>query len=101
MINGIIRDEGRDIVEPRKWSPPDDKRVPVLDRNCNPPRVIRYVGWRECVCCDHKFFSTDVQRVRMCDDCKAPRGKVAIRRAHGRELRRDNFPYPVPLRLGR
>lgn len=29
--------EGRDIVEPAQWQPADDKRVPVLDPNANPP----------------------------------------------------------------
>lgn len=38
--------EGRDIIEPAQWHQRDDRRVPVLDRNYDPPRVVRYVGWR-------------------------------------------------------
>lgn len=63
-------DEGRDIIEPAQWHPADDKRVPVLDRNCDPPRVVRYVGWRACIRCGRKFFSRDVAGVRMCLPCK-------------------------------
>lgn len=62
--------KGRDIIEPVQWHPPDDKRMPVIDPNTNPPRVVRYVGWRSCLRCGHKFFSLDVVRVRMCNPCK-------------------------------
>ncbi len=63
-------DEGRDIVEPVYWPQRDDRREPVLDPNYDPPRVIRYVGWRPCTCCGHKFFSRDVAGVRLCGPCK-------------------------------
>ena len=52
--------EGRDIIEPAQWPQRNDKRVPVLDMNFDPPRVVRYVGWRPCTCCGRKFFSRDV-----------------------------------------
>lgn len=65
--------EGRDIVEPLMWHPPDEKRVPVLDPNTSPPRIIRYVGWRPCIRCGRKFFSKDVAGVRMCLPCKENR----------------------------
>lgn len=61
---------GLDIVEPDQWDPADDRRVPVLDRNYDPPRVVRYVGWRPCIRCGRKFFSRDVAGVRMCLPCK-------------------------------
>ena len=38
--------EGRDIIEPAQWPQRNDKREPVLDPNTDPPRVVRYVGWR-------------------------------------------------------
>lgn len=62
--------EGRDIVDPVMWHPADDRRVPVLDPNTSPPRVVRYVGWRPCIRCGRKFFSRDVAGVRMCLPCK-------------------------------
>lgn len=36
--------EGRDIVEPVIWHPADDRRVPVLDENLRPARVVEYLG---------------------------------------------------------
>lgn len=62
--------EGRDIIEPAMRHPADDRREPVLDRNYDPPRVVRYVGWRPCLRCGRKFFSRDVAGVRMCIPCK-------------------------------
>ena len=62
--------EGRDIIEPAQWPQRNDKRVPVLGTNFDPPRVVRYVGWRPCTCCGKKFFSRDVAGVRMCLPCK-------------------------------
>jgi hypothetical protein len=63
---------GLDIVEPDQWHPADDRRVPVLDENVSPPRVVRYVGWRSCMKCSEQFFSRDIAGVRMCPPCKAP-----------------------------
>jgi hypothetical protein len=67
-----MKDEclGLDIVEPVIWHPADDRRVPVLDENVSPPRVVRYVGWRSCIKCGKQFFSRDVAGVRMCPTCK-------------------------------
>ncbi|SOC06374.1 hypothetical protein SAMN05877831_1051 [Rhodobacter maris] len=48
------------------------RREPVLDLDCKPPRVVRRVGWRVCMRCAAPFWSDDVVRVRMCDDCKLP-----------------------------
>ncbi len=48
------------------------RREPVLDLDHNPPRVVRMVGWRVCMKCSTRFWSDDVVRVRMCDECKAP-----------------------------
>lgn len=61
---------GLDIEEPAQWNPADDRRVPVIDRNVSPPRVVRYVGWRPCMRCSQTFFSPDVTGIRMCADCK-------------------------------
>jgi hypothetical protein len=62
---------GRDIHEPSQW--PDDggeRRAEVIDLNFNPPRVVRRVGWRQCMRCCRLFFSHDVQRLRLCTPCK-------------------------------
>lgn len=58
-----------DIVEPRLW-PLDDHihREPVLDPVTG--HVIRFVGWRACMCCKRSFFSRDVRKIRCCDTCK-------------------------------
>lgn len=55
------------FVEPQRW-PQDDgtRREPVLDTDHKPPRVVRYVGWRRCMCCGVLFWSQDVQRLRLC-----------------------------------
>ena len=60
---------GKPIEEPSIW--PDDGtdyREPVIDPNDN--RVIRYVGWRPCLCCKRRFFSRWVSGIRLCDYCK-------------------------------
>jgi len=56
------------IVEPQRW--PNDggkRREAVLDVDHNPPRVVRTVGWRTCMCCGTPFWSEDVMRLRLCD----------------------------------
>ncbi|HHA2850496.1 TPA: hypothetical protein ACOFB8_001861 [Stenotrophomonas maltophilia] len=61
---------GRELIEPSRW--PDDGgalRVTVLDHNCDPPRLVRRVGWLRCMCCGRSHFSEDVARARMCLDC--------------------------------
>jgi hypothetical protein len=60
--------------DPIQWA--DDggmKRVPIYDR-CQ-ARLVRKVGWVNCLgqfSTDkpHRFFSTDVVKVRICDPCK-------------------------------
>lgn len=60
----------RELVEPARW--PNDggaRRAPVMDPNCDPPRVVRRVGWLRCMCCGRSHFSEDVARARMCVEC--------------------------------
>lgn len=59
------------FVEPRCW-PYDNgsRREPVLDTDQNPPRGVRYVGWRACLRCRRPYFSPGVQGVRLCFPCK-------------------------------
>lgn len=64
------RDYGLDIApDPSPW-PYDGgaRREPVTDPNWN-DRVIRRVGWRDCMHCCRPFFSPDVVRVRLHADC--------------------------------
>lgn len=58
------------FIEPVRW-PNDEgrRRAPVLDPNFEPPRVVRQIGWRTCMCCGRWHFSDDVLRIRMCADC--------------------------------
>lgn len=67
------------IVEPERW--PNDggvRRESVLDTDCHPPRVVRKVGWRTCMCCGASFFSEDVMRLRLCDGPEGCRGEPRI-----------------------
>ena len=53
------------FIEPQRW--PQDgglRREPVVDVELG--RVVRYVGWRNCMRCGHPFWSDDVQRLRLC-----------------------------------
>jgi hypothetical protein len=82
MHAGIFRDANVRVVgvdpEPASW--PDDggaKRAPIYDRNGRQPRLVRKVGWVNCLGrfsreTPHRIFSPDVVRVRMCDRCKKP-----------------------------
>lgn len=62
--------------DPDKW--PDDggaQRVPIYDHIFGQARLVRRVGWTQCLSPQsreraHRFFSPDVQRVRMCPVCK-------------------------------
>jgi hypothetical protein len=66
--------------EPVSW--PDDggaKRVPIYDRNGRQPRLVRKIGWVNCLGrfsrdTPHRIFSPDVVKVRMCTRCKKPEG---------------------------
>lgn len=86
-------DIGIDIVEP-EWFPleSEPKRVAVLDHNFNPPRVVRYVGWRRCMSCRSQFLSPDVVRIRMCEMCKSYKSEVAVFTAHGALVRKPSRP---------
>ncbi len=59
------------LIEPERWPFSGDlsRRAPVMDPNCDPPRVVRRVGWLRCMCCGRPHFSEDVARARMCVDC--------------------------------
>lgn len=48
------------------------RREPALDLDYDPPRVVRQVGWRVCMCCAKPFWSDDTIRQRLCGECKAP-----------------------------
>lgn len=66
MLPMAQRKYGLDIFEPRQW--PSDggaRREAVYDRNFEPPRLVRLVGWRSCMCCGDLFFSSDVRRQRL------------------------------------
>jgi hypothetical protein len=78
---GLIRPKKKGRIDtldkdPDRWD--DDsgaKRVAIYDHNHNPPRLVRKVGWVNCLSPysverRHRFFSGDVQRVRMCPYCK-------------------------------
>lgn len=61
------------FVIPDAW-PYDgcERREPVIDADARPePRTVRLVGWRHCMACAAPFWSEDVSRLRICDDCKA------------------------------
>lgn len=65
------RADGQGFLEPPEW-PWDGgtRREAVLDADRNPPRVVRFVGWRSCLRCRRSYFSADVARVRLCTPCK-------------------------------
>jgi hypothetical protein len=61
--------------EPKWW--PDDggtRRFPIYDHMDRPPRLVRKVGWVNCLGRfggkPHRFISPDVARVRICTACK-------------------------------
>lgn len=64
---------GYGFIEPLPW-PYDSgtRREAVLDIDHNPPRIVRQVGWRDCMCCRKPFWSDDTRHVRICEPCKAP-----------------------------
>jgi hypothetical protein len=53
------------------------RRERVLDLDHRPPRVVRLVGWRNCMKCGRAFFSEDVSKLRLCIDvdggCRDPK----------------------------
>lgn len=60
--------------DPERWS--DDggaKRVAIYDHNYNPPRLVRRVGWTNCLGDadkPHRILSYDVAKERICTSCK-------------------------------
>lgn len=62
--------------DPVTW--PDDggaKRVAIYNHTFGQPRLVRRVGWVNCLSQyslnrPHRFFSPDVQKVRMCATCR-------------------------------
>jgi hypothetical protein len=72
MSNAI----GYAIPEPKQWPDDGGARVEVVtDPNWiikGRPRVVRRVGWRQCMTNKrHRFFSEDIARIRCCESCKA------------------------------
>jgi hypothetical protein len=68
-----LTEEGHD-PEPPPWD--DDsgaQRVRIYDHNFSPPRLVRKVGWVNCLGYGerHRFLSPDVAKVRLCAKCKA------------------------------
>ena len=56
------------FIEPEPWPYDGGKRrESVLDLEYFPPRVVRKVGWRNCMCCGTPYFSEDVMRLRLRD----------------------------------
>lgn len=55
---------------PRPWDWDGGKRRAfVLDRDHNPARIVRMVGWRVCLRCAGRFWSDDVVKIRLCAGC--------------------------------
>jgi hypothetical protein len=58
------------LVEPTRWALDGGvRRANVIDPTVQPPRVVRTVGWRRCMCCGRFHFSDDVCRARLCLNC--------------------------------
>lgn len=71
FIPSSMRAFGLDLIEPKRW--PNDggrRREPVVDPNFEPARIVCHVGWRPCMRCGRHFFSEDVGRVRLDDQCR-------------------------------
>ncbi len=63
------------LVEPTRWALDGGvRRANVIDPNVQPPRVVRTVGWRRCMCCGRFHFSDDVCRARLCLNCGGASG---------------------------
>lgn len=67
--------------DPTYW--PDDggsKRVAIYDHNQRPPRLVRRVGWTNCLGREpvHRIFSSDVARERICTSCKGRQTRGTI-----------------------
>ncbi len=59
------------FLEPAVWAWDGGvRREPVLDIDHNPPRIVRRVGWHNCLRCRRPFFSDDVVAQRLCASCR-------------------------------
>jgi hypothetical protein len=69
---GPARAESQGFSLPKQW-PYDGcvHREPVYDTDHRPPRVVRRVGWRDCLRCRQHYFSEDIVAQRMCAGCRA------------------------------
>jgi hypothetical protein len=75
-----IQEEGF-TPDPIIWS--DDggaKRVPIYDHNFGQSRLVRRVGWTNCLGrgARHRIFSYDVTRERICSSCKGSQARGTI-----------------------
>ena len=73
-LNPEMREQGASgFIEPKPWDNDGGvRREPVIDTDHRPPRVVRFVGWRSCMCCRRPFWSEDTKQLRMCGGCKSP-----------------------------
>lgn len=81
------------IVEPTSW--PDDgtdRREPVVDPSDG--RIIRWVGWRQCMCCRKRFFSSWVTGRRICEPCKT--GQTTAKNPHVADMTPTQLERTVP-----
>jgi hypothetical protein len=68
------------FIEPEQWPYDGGKRrESVLDLEYFPPRVVRKVGWRNCMCCGKPFWSEDTTRLRLCDGDTGCRDQTPVR----------------------
>jgi hypothetical protein len=68
------------FIEPERWSYDGGvRREPVVDADRCPPRVVRKVGWRNCMACGVPFFSEDVVALRLCDGPEGCRDQTPMR----------------------
>jgi hypothetical protein len=59
------------FIETAPWAFDGGKRrESLLDTDCFPPRVVRKVGWRNCMTCGKPFFSQDVVALHLCQVCR-------------------------------
>lgn len=46
------------------------RREAVVDTSFKPPRVVRFVGYRDCIKCRQPHWSEDLRRNWMCTRCR-------------------------------
>lgn len=59
------------LIEPERWSFNGDltHRAFVMDPNVEPSKLVRRIGWLNCMRCSRPHFSEDVLRIRLCCAC--------------------------------